>query len=450
MSNSDSNICAPEGLVLDEYTVSGDGGRTRSTMADVVKNIDGLASAVASMTQLAAETQEKAQNAATNAYDAMEAAGSALEEVDRALKSSDVYIPDHDAVPGMVKGMVQGATGRFTRPIIGQGYQQTWNDPSGRAGTSHINIKPSGVGGHWFYDIETYTTSLDTDAWGAALYSGWGYAHFGKPKTSASVWIGRPDSGSWQYLNYFCAPTSFIWNNDVTHAKSVDVGWVARGGSGQATDGTLSFRGSMLGPDTNDFTDLGTADNRFRNLYLSGNVQMTSDIKVKRVIEDLLDLDASYRDKLLAFYDALHPKLFRYKADMTEGAREAPLHVGVVAQDVEAAMLHAGLDPADWALWSQQQRYEQVQIPEEMQAQELTVNPETGEKKSFTPPVQKYRYETRPVLDENGQPIWMQALIYAELQMLLSVCERLKREAVEQKQADLEKRLAALEAAHGV
>lgn len=44
----------------------------------------------------------------------------------------------------------------------------------------------------------------------------------------------------------------------------------------------------------------------------------------------------------------------------------------------------------------------------------------------------------------------MQALIYAELQMLLSVCERLKREAVEQKQADLEKRLAALEAAHGV
>ncbi|XAO71967.1 MAG: hypothetical protein AAYR33_03315 [Acetobacteraceae bacterium] len=50
MSNSDSNICAPEGLILDEYTVSGDGGRTRSTMADVMKNIDGLVSAVASMT----------------------------------------------------------------------------------------------------------------------------------------------------------------------------------------------------------------------------------------------------------------------------------------------------------------------------------------------------------------------------------------------------------------
>ncbi|MEE8661108.1 hypothetical protein CGLAMM_07140 [Acetobacteraceae bacterium EV16G] len=449
MSNSDSQNCAPENRILDEYTVSGDGGRTRSTMADVMKNIDGLASAVASMTQLAAETQEKAQDAATNAYDAVEAAGSALAEVDRALKSSDVYIPDHDAVPGMVKGMVQGATGRFTRPIIGQGYQQTWNDPPGRAGTSHINIKPTGVGGHWFYDLETYTASLDTESWGAALYSGWGYAHFGKPERSTSVWIGRPNSGNWQYLSYFCAPTSFIWNNDVTHQNSVDVGWVARGGSGEATDGTLSFRGSMLGPDVNDFTDLGTANHRFRDIYLSGNVQLTSDIKVKRVIDDLLDLDAGYRDKLLAFYDTLHPKLFRYKADVAEGPREARLHVGVVAQDVEAALRHAGLDPADWALWSQQQRYEQVQIPEEAEAQELTIDPETGEKKSFTPPVQKYRYETRPVLDENGQPIWMQALIYSELQMLLSVCERLKREAVERKQAELEKRLEALEAAHG-
>lgn len=54
MSNSDSQNCAPENRILDKYTVSGDGGRTRgSTMADVMKNIDGVASAVASMTQLA-------------------------------------------------------------------------------------------------------------------------------------------------------------------------------------------------------------------------------------------------------------------------------------------------------------------------------------------------------------------------------------------------------------
>lgn len=255
------------------------------------------------------------------------------------------------------------------------------------------------------------------------------------PGSTACQWTGRPDSGNWQFLNFFCAAKSYIINeNDATNVNSADASIIARGGTGNGYDAELSIRAAYFDSDQDGVTNLGGAGNRFNNLFLAGTVNQVSDANEKDVLQALLEPEYADRAKLLAFYDALSPVLYRYKTAVTDKAGDARTHVGVIAQAVEAALKDSGLDPAKWSLWSEAPLMEKKQIPVETTEENTKV---------IQVPITVFRYETNPVLDEKGKPRTRQSLNYIELLMLMSTCQMMK-------QRDFEARLSALEAAqHG-
>lgn len=138
---------APKGLVLDDCTVSGDGGRTRPTLADFVADTSGLGGSVASAVQAAAEAIQKAQEAYNEAMDAAKAAATAQSAANGAVAKTDVALPDFDQVAGMKKGVLAMASASYSGALLGQGAQVSWNDPPGSAGTSFTNISPPGTTG---------------------------------------------------------------------------------------------------------------------------------------------------------------------------------------------------------------------------------------------------------------------------------------------------------------
>ncbi|MEE8659256.1 hypothetical protein CGLAMM_01045 [Acetobacteraceae bacterium EV16G] len=436
---------APKGLVLDDCTVSGDGGRTRPTLADFVADTSGFGGSVASAVQAAAEAIQKAQEAFNGALDAAKAAEAAQSAASGAVAKTDVALPDFDQVAGMRKGVLAAASASYSGALLGQGAQVSWNDPPGSAGTSFTNISPPGtIGGHKFFNVYSGTTALDSNRWGFRLYTDWGFSNLGLPGSTACQWIGRPDSGNWQFLNFFCAAKSYIINeNDATNVNSADASIIARGGTGNGYDAEISIRAAYLDSEQDGVTNLGGAGNRFNNLFLAGTVNQVSDANEKDVLQALLEPEYADRAKLLAFYDALSPVLYRYKTAVSDKAGDARTHVGVIAQAVEAALKDSGLDPADWSLWSQEPLMKKDQIAVETNEEKKIVDPKTGLETTLKIPKIDYRYETKPLLDENGQPRVRQSLNYIELLMLMSTCQMMK-------QRDFETRLAALEAAqHG-
>lgn len=114
---------APKGLVLDDCIVSGDGGRTRPTLADFVGETSGLGGRVASAVQAAAEAIQKAQEAYVKALDAAKAADTAQSAADGAVAKKDVALPDFDQVAGMRKGVLAAAFSSYSGALLGQGAQ---------------------------------------------------------------------------------------------------------------------------------------------------------------------------------------------------------------------------------------------------------------------------------------------------------------------------------------
>lgn len=229
---------APKGLVLDDCTVSGDGGRTRPTLADFVGDVSGLNGSVASAVQAAAEAIQKAQGAYNKALDAAKAAETAQSSANGAVAKTDVALPDFDQVAGMKKGVLAAAFGSYTGALVGQGAQVSWNNPPGSARTSFTNVSPPGTtGGHKFFNVYSGTTALDSDRWRYRLYTDWGFSHLG-----------------------------------------------LSGGTGNGYDAELSIRAGCLDSDQDGVTNLGGAGNRFNNLFLAGTVNQVSDVSEKDVL----------------------------------------------------------------------------------------------------------------------------------------------------------------------
>ncbi|WP_250697696.1 tail fiber domain-containing protein, partial [Acetobacter pasteurianus] len=80
---------------------------------------------------------------------------------------------------------------------------------------------------------------------------------------------------------------------------------------------------------------------------------VTSDANLKTVAGYLGD--ASYADgqKLVAALATVKPVVYQLNDSIAEkGADKARFHVGYLAQDIEAAITKAGLDPARFGMWT--------------------------------------------------------------------------------------------------
>ena len=212
-----------------------------------------------------------------------------------------------------------------------------------------------------------------------------------KLSTSASCnknwnWVGQGGQPTWLWGGelpndmYVYNPSNF----SVAYAR--DTAGVIAG----AGDVRVGFSGNGVNFRTynkagtaavNGYTNLGSGNYRWKQLFATTATISTSDRNSKKDIHQLTDTH-------LDFFLKLQPVSFLFK-----DGESGRTHIGFIAQDVEQAMSECGLTDLDFAGFCKDQKVE-VFFEED----------ENGDK------IEK----ERPILDENGNPDYIYSLRYEE------------------------------------
>lgn len=446
---------APTNLDLSGCNFSADGGKTSVTGASIVQTQTTQAASIASAAQDASDAKTTAATANQTANQAETDAQTALTTANAALPISKNVLGDDamtnwDQFPVMKTGTIALGNGCFSGTMYGQGTQQSWNDPPGVGCTSFLNINPGVRGGFRFYEIGTGTkpengTLPDTNAWGLCVDTSWGYMTLGRTGQTATQWIGRANSNNWQILSFYTASTSYNIGGDITNVRSGDAQIIARNGDGTGYTAEITIAAASLTSYDDGKTDIGSATNRFNNLYLAGTVNQTSDASEKTVIGKVTDSTYADSAKLLALYEKLTPIVYQYNSAISEkGATNARYHIGNIAQDVKAAFTAVGLDASKWSIWSEEALTEQVQTPVVTKKTVPSID-ENGNSTTKEIEETTYTYETKPILDASGNPRTRQALNYIDLLMLYTACAQSAIDNQQTALTALTSRVSALE-----
>ncbi|OAZ73918.1 hypothetical protein SRCM100623_00747 [Acetobacter pasteurianus] len=122
-------------------------------------------------------------------------------------------------------------------------------------------------------------------------------------------------------------------------------------------DGSATFGryldGTVLTGRSSGSLNIGVSAQPVNTVYSKNAAVVTSDANLKTVAGYLGD--ASYADgqKLVAALATVKPVVYQLNDSIAEkGADKARFHVGYLAQDIEAAITKAGLDPARFGMWT--------------------------------------------------------------------------------------------------
>jgi len=97
----------------------------------------------------------------------------------------------------------------------------------------------------------------------------------------------------------------------------------------------------------------GAAANRWKTIYATTGTINTSDANEKEQIENLEQAELAVATAIKSLI-----KKFKYKSAVLEKGNDARIHVGVIAQDVEAAFAAQGLDAHNYGLFCKDTWYE--------------------------------------------------------------------------------------------
>ena len=122
--------------------------------------------------------------------------------------------------------------------------------------------------------------------------------------------------------------------------------------AGNSTNNLL-FNGVNIYPTTDNVCTVGYSTNRFTVVYATTGTINTSDANAKQDIAALNDAE-----KRVAIAIKSLIKKYRFKDAVAKKGDAARIHVGVVAQEVQAAFVAEGLDPARYALFCSDTWYE--------------------------------------------------------------------------------------------
>ena len=192
-----------------------------------------------------------------------------------------------------------------------------------------------------------------------------------------------------------------------------------------------SFGGAAFHADSDGGSDLGINDHAWNNIYSKTAVSVTSDINEKKVVGVLSDAKNADNKKLLDAIYSLDINIYKLKDSISKkGEDKARLHNGFIAQDVEKALVNAGLDPSEYGMWIKDKIFRNENV-------------DTGKKDKKGNPI--LRNETVDLKDESGNPIYRQSLRYEEI--LCLYIQALKQKNIEQEKKidDLASRLSKLE-----
>jgi hypothetical protein len=208
---------------------------------------------------------------------------------------------------------------------------------------------------------------------------------------------------------------------------------------------------------SDDALDLGESSNRFDDIYATNSTIQTSDANEKQQIAALTDAEITAAKAISQLF-----KTFKWNSSVTENGDAARTHTGVIAQDVEAAMTAAGLDAGDYAFfisgtWWETQTdvpaveavdavYEDVVIPAVLDDDGNEVEAERTEQRTVTEAVEAVAaytrtdtYDTAEEAPAGATERNRKGIRYPELLSFVGA-------ATEQRLANIETRLAALEA----
>jgi len=117
---------------------------------------------------------------------------------------------------------------------------------------------------------------------------------------------------------------------------------------GLAVNGTVLFYAAPLKfyPNTDNNADLGSATNRFDDVYATNGTIQTSDANEKQDIETLSEAE----QRVAVAAKGLLRK-FRWRSAVEEKGDDARIHFGIIAQDLQAAFEAEGLDAGRYAMF---------------------------------------------------------------------------------------------------
>lgn len=202
------------------------------------------------------------------------------------------------------------------------------------------------------------------------------------------------------------------------HSGAVNVQFDSRiyasGGTGATGGGALTLEAAAvettaLRPVADNTYVLGASDRRWNVVFAATGSINTSDERLKKF------LDAHLLEPVKRAVRRLEITPYQFlDAIAAKGEENARIHIGVSAQEVEAAFAAEGVDAHRWALFCEDPEYEDVEVSEEVEEIEM----ETFEEVVDRPVVQGDRVVvekvtvqgtrpktvTLPVFNEDGSP----------------------------------------------
>jgi len=115
----------------------------------------------------------------------------------------------------------------------------------------------------------------------------------------------------------------------------------------------LEFDGAEFYPAVDNGIKLGYPSNRWTTVYATTGTINTSDVNQK---QDIALLDDAEKNVATAIKSLI--KKYRFKDSVAEKGDGARIHIGVIAQEVQAAFVAQGLDPNKYALFCSDTWYE--------------------------------------------------------------------------------------------
>ena len=187
-----------------------------------------------------------------------------------------------------------------------------------------------------------------------------------------------------------------------------------------------------MNPSTNGIRDnaidLGVSNARFDDIYATNGTIQTSDQNEKQQIASLTNAEITAAKAISKLF-----KTFKWNDKVEAKGDAARTHTGVIAQDVQQAMTDAGLDAGDYAFFISATWWEtQTEVPAVEAVEENGIEAADAYTRTDT-------YETAEEAPEGATERTRLGIRYPELLAFVGA-------ATEQRLADIETRLTALEA----
>ena len=166
---------------------------------------------------------------------------------------------------------------------------------------------------------------------------------------------------------------------------------------------------NYLGAQNDNTIALGSANARFDDAYVTNDVTTGSDRNLKQDIEELSEAE----QRVAVACKSLIRK-YRWRDAFEQKGEEARIHVGIIAQDLEAAFTAEGLDPARYGMFcSDTYWWKEVVVPE----QEKETVDENGITHTETIPETTTRevYDTESDAPDGATEVTTRSVRYCEL-----------------------------------